>query len=260
MLAMRDVGVRVIELRERDRRRNLPTVLGRHVKERAWPLRHLDFTLEAGEAVYVVDLATHRPALFLRLATGLLRPDEGVVELAPRSLLATPPGRKLTRSLSVGQAIRLISGSYGLSDKAIDRRFDEIAEFAGVTKILHKVCDTQSRSTMAQVSFAAATSAPVDLIAFDRSAVVGDKEFRPKCLARLSELKESGKGLIVYSADPRQVRKVADRGLVLDGEATRELSPADFAQLLIDEKAGKVGKGRKRRRRARDHDPDDDDL
>lgn len=260
MLTMTDVGVRVIELRERDRRRNLPTVLGRHIKERAWPLRHLDFTIEGGQTVYVVDLATHRPALFLRLATGLLRPDEGTVSLPPRSLLATPVNRKVTRSLSVGQAIRLISGTYGMSDKAIDRRFDDIAEFAGVTKILHKVCDTQSRSTMAQVSFAAATSAPVDLIAFDRSAIVGDPEFRPKCFARLAELKASGKGLIVYSTDPRQVRKVADRGLVLDGGATRELTPAEFAQLLIDEKAEKTGKGRKGRRRKRDHDPDDDDL
>ena len=43
MLEMRDVGVRVIEMKDRDRRSNLPTVLGRKVKVKTWPVRHLDF-------------------------------------------------------------------------------------------------------------------------------------------------------------------------------------------------------------------------
>lgn len=249
MLTLTDVGVRVVEMKQRRRRENVPTVLGQQVKERTWPVRHLNFQLEAGEAVFVLDIANHRPALFLRLVTGLLAPDEGTVTLPRRSLLSVAPSRKQLKYLSVEQSLRFIAGCCGLSDRAIDRKFDDMVEFAGVSRLLHRQSQSQPRHVLAQIGFAVATTAPVDLLAFDRTAIVGDKEFRAKCVQRLNELKTAGKGLVIYSQDVRQVRAVADRGLVLDGDKSAEFDPDMFARMVIDDKQGRWQQKRKRRRR-----------
>ena len=256
LLTMSDVGVRVVELRERKRGGKLPTVLGRQVKEQAWPLRHLDFSLEDGQTVYVLDLATHRPALFLRLATGTLRCDEGTITLPPRSLLARPAGRRQVRSLSVGQSIRMMAGLYGMGDKAIDRRFDEMVDFAEVSRVVNRPIESQHRQVIAQVAFAAAICSRAELIAFDRCALVGDRRFRNKCARRIAELKKSGTGFVVFSPDARQVLELADRGLVLDGDHSREVPPAELAGLLIADKKEQRHRHRKRRRRRRKQEGD----
>ena len=256
LLTMSDVGVRVVELRERKRGGKLPTVLGRQVKEQAWPLRHLDFSLGDGQTVYVLDLATHRPALFLRLATGTLRCDEGTITLPPRSLLARPAGRRQVRSLSVGQSIRMMAGLYGMGDKAIDRRFDEMVDFAEVSRVVNRPIESQHRQVIAQIAFAAAICSRVELIAFDRCALVGDRRFRNKCARRIAELKKSGTGFVVFSPDARQVLELADRGLVLDGDHSREVPPAELAGLLIADKKEQRQRHRQRRRRRRKQEGD----
>ncbi len=257
LLSMSDAGVRVVELRERNRGRNLPTVLGRHVREQAWPVRHLDFSLKRGETVYVLDLVTHRPALFLRLATGTLRPDEGTIALPRRSVLARPAGRRQVRSLSVGQSLRMMAGLYGLADKTIDRRFEEMAEFAEVTRVLNRPIESQHRSVVAQVAFAAAACSRTDLIAFDRCAVVGDKAFRRKCARKIAELKKAGTGFVVYSPDPKQIVGMADRGLVIAGPDTREVNPAELAGMLVADKKERRERHRRQRQRQRKQDGDD---
>lgn len=251
-LTMSDVGVRVIELRERSRRRRLPTVLGRQVKERAWPVRHLDFRMEGGEAVFILDAVNNKPGLFLRLSTGLLAPDEGSVTLPRRSILASTPKRPTVRSMSVGQALRFTAGCYGMSDSLIDRRFDEMVEFAEVGRLLHRPSESQPRHVLAQIGFAAAVCSPAELVAFDGSAVVGDKEFRDKCYAKLDQMRAAGKGIIVSSQDIRQIRRLADRGLVLEGSRSRDLDPSSFIDVVVSHKKGLLAKKlrRKQRRRA----------
>ena len=249
MLEMRDVGVRVIEMKDRDRRSNLPTVLGRKVKVKTWPVRHLDFSMTPGETVFVLDLANDRPSLFLRLATGLLRPDEGTIELPAHSVMVTPPNGRVLKSLSIGQSARLMAGLYGMPDHAIERRFDEIVRLAGVGSRVNEGTDSVPRRMLQQVAFAAATSASADLYAFDRMALVGDREYHEQCKQRLAELKAAGHGIVIYSQNPAHVREMGDRGLVLDGARTRTTDPDTLAKLLIDVKKGRLKKRRKKRRR-----------
>lgn len=255
-LTMTDVGVRVIEMRDRSRRTNVPTVLGRKVKERAWPLRNLNFTMSGGETVFVLDIANDRPTLFLRLATGLLTPDEGKVQTPGRAVLAAPPRRKTITSLSVEQALRMTAGLYGLPDRMIERRFEEMVEFAEAGRLLHRPVDGQPKHIIDQLSFAAATCSLAPLVAFDRNVEVGPREFKEKCRAKLSEMKDAGRGILVFSQDPRQVRRLADRGLVLDGSTSQVLEPKAFADLLIEHKAGRLAE-RKRRKRKRKKDGDE---
>lgn len=256
LIEMSDVGVRVVELRERRRRGKLPTFLGQKVKERAWPLRHLDFTLAAGQAVAVIDVDSDRPGVFLRIATGLLRPDEGTVSLPPRSLLAMTPRRKTIRSLSVGQTVRMVAGLYGLNDRMVNRRFDEIVAFAEVERQLHRRSESQSKHVIAQIAFAAAVCSPADVIAFDGNAAVGPPPFKEKCYSRLNELKDAGRGLLIATTDARQIKTVADHGLVLAGESSRVLAVDEFTTVVTDHKRGRT-QLRKARKKRKKRDGDD---
>lgn len=51
-----------------------------------WPLRHIELNAAAGEVVAVVGMRSQGKTTLLRLAAGMLSPDEGVVLLEGRRL------------------------------------------------------------------------------------------------------------------------------------------------------------------------------
>lgn len=248
LLDLSDVGVRAIEMKTRTRKSNVPTLIGAKVKERTWPIRHLDFTMQPGETVFVTDVGGSRPAVFFRVVCGMIPIDEGKARLPTRTVLSHRMRGRLVRGLSLGQAIRMMCGLHGLPDRGIERRFDEMVEFAEVGRHLHQTVDMVPRHLMQQAMFTTAAFVPADLYTFDGTGFVGSAAFRQKCGGRLRELAEQGKGVLISASGQRLVTQYGDRGLVLDGEHSRDVPVAEFVGILADKTKPP---GRKRRRKKR---------
>lgn len=250
LLTLSDVGVRAVETRSRTRRSNLPTVLGAKVKERVWPIRHLDFTMQPGETVFVTDVGASRPAVFFRMVCGMIPIDEGQARLPARTVLSYRMRGRMVRGLSIGQVIRMTCGLHGMPDRGIERRFDDMVAFAEVGKFLHLTVDAVPRQVLHQAQFAATVAVPADLYTFDGTAFVGTADFRLKCGIRLKELASQGRGLMISGAGPRLLRTHGDRGLVLDGEDSRAVSIDEF--LEVRQQAMLQAEKNRRRRKKRD--------
>ena len=120
-----------------------------------------------------------------------------------------------------------------MPDHAIERRFDEIVRLAGVGSRVNEGTDSVPRRMLQRVAFAAATSASADLYAFDRMALVGDREYHEQCKQRLAELKAAGHGIVIYRRIRRMFGKWATAGSCWTGR-TRTTDPDTLAKLLID--------------------------
>jgi ABC-2 type transport system ATP-binding protein len=55
-----------------------------------------------------------------------------------------------------------------------------------------------------------------DVFLVDEILAVGDEPFQAKCLARIRQLSDEGRTLVVVSHDLDLVEKVCDRGVVLE--------------------------------------------
>lgn len=125
---------------------------------------------------------------------GMIPIDEGTARLPRRTILSRTTSGRLLRNLSLGQALRVMCGPHGMPDKGIDRRFDEMVDFAEAAGHLHLPIEATPRQVIQQVDFTMSVFVPADLYTFDRTAFVGSPAFRQKCGLRLRDMAARGKG------------------------------------------------------------------
>ncbi|MDP4013978.1 MAG: hypothetical protein U0990_11300 [Candidatus Nanopelagicales bacterium] len=254
--ALADVGARgLIVKRTRRRFSRIPTLAGGKDRRPYWILRNVTMEVNPGEALFIVDSSTHRRQTVMRLMSGLVDPDEGSVVVPPRSLLLPVPRFRQVKTLSIGQSLRLLAGIHGMTDREIDERFDSIAERAGVRRIIHRPVDETSSFMLRQLAFCVATSAPVNLLALDSMAEVGTQGFRPTCVPQLQDLMSKGMALVVVSRDPKLLRTLATRVVLLTAKGAAPVDPDTAVQVMRTMRSeARVG------RRRTDEDDRDDEV
>ena len=99
--------------------------------------------------------------------------------------------------------------------REIQRRFDEIVDFAGIGDYLDTPVKRYSSGMYARLGFAVAAHVDPDVLLVDEVLAVGDYAFQMKCYARMDELRSRGTTLVLVSHNFDIIRRVCDQGLVM---------------------------------------------
>lgn len=208
--------------------------------ETFWALRNVSFDIHQGEAVGVVGANGGGKSTLLKIIAGVLLPDEGSVQVnggvAP--LIELTGGFRA--ELSARDNVELTAGLHGLPPKEIERRFDEIVDFAGpqVRKNLDMAYRHFSSGMQVRLGFAVITTLDEPIIVVDEVLAVGDKAFREQCYRRMEALLEQGRTLFLVSHSEQDLRRFATRGLYLrQGELALD-SPIEEVLDAYDEDLG----------------------
>jgi ABC-2 type transport system ATP-binding protein len=138
VIEVNDVGIRF--KRNRRSRRTFKDLFStrkrRSKPDEFWALRHVDFTVQRGEAIGVVGRNGQGKSTLLKLVAGVVLSDEGrvVVREGVAPLIEITGG--FVDDLTVRDNVYLTAGLHGMSRKQIDDRFDEIIEFAEIGEFL----------------------------------------------------------------------------------------------------------------------------
>ena len=181
-----------------------------------WPLRHVSFTVNYGEAIGVVGRNGQGKSTLLKLVAGVLLPDEGTVQVhggvAP--LIELTGG--FAADLTVRENVRLIAGLHGMSRAEIDARFDDIIAFAEIGDFLDTPYKHLSSGMKVRLAFSVVSQLDEPILLVDEVLAVGDKAFRDKCYKRIDELLAEGRTLFFVSHNERDLRRFCTRGLYLN--------------------------------------------
>lgn len=179
-------------------------------------LDDVSFTIEQGESIGLMGLNGSGKSTLLKLVNGIMRPDEGEILTRGRiaGLIATGAG--FHPQLSGRDNIFLNAAVLGMSEAETRRKFDDIVEFADVGKHLDSQVGHYSSGMFSRLGFAVAIHVDSDIFLADEVLAVGDKPFKKKCLARMQEIRDSGRTLVYVSHAPGSVRKMCDRVIVLE--------------------------------------------
>ena len=85
----------------------------------------------------------------------------------------------------------------GLSTAEIEKRFDEVVEFAEIADAIDAPVQTYSSGMAARLGFACAVHIEPDILLIDEVLAVGDVKFKMKCHRKLSELRKNGTAFIL---------------------------------------------------------------
>jgi len=176
----------------------------------------VSFEVEQGESIGLMGLNGSGKSTLLKLINGVMRPDTGQVLTRGRiaGLIATGTG--FHPQLTGRDNIFLNAAILGMTEKETKAKFDDIIDFADIGKFIDTPVGHYSSGMSSRLGFAVAVNTHSDIFLVDEVLAVGDKPFKKKCLAKMQEIRDSGRTLFYVSHAAGSVRKMCDRVIVLE--------------------------------------------
>lgn len=179
----------------------------------------VSFSIAEGESVALLGFNGSGKSTSLKMISGVLRPDTGQVLTRGRVAGLIEVGAGFHPDLSGRENIFLNAAILGMSKKEIEERYDDIVAFSEIEQFIDTEVKHYSSGMFLRLAFSVAIHTEVDILLIDEILSVGDEPFQQKCLARIRELHNAGKTLVVVSHDLDMVSDLCDRGILLrDGK------------------------------------------
>jgi len=118
--------------------------------------------------------------------------------------------------LSGRENIYLNGAIMGLRKWEIDKKLDEIIDFAGVEKYLDTPVKRYSSGMYVRLAFAVAAHLEPDILIVDEVLAVGDAEFQKKCLGKMKDVSEGqGRTVLFVSHQMAAIAQLSTSCVVL---------------------------------------------
>jgi len=179
-------------------------------------LDDVDFAVGRGEAVGIIGPNGAGKSTVLKLLAGILRPDEGEVEVDGRLSALIEVGAGFHGDLTGRENIFLNGAILGMSRTELRGKLNAIVAFAGIERFLDMPVKRYSSGMYARLGFSIAAHVEPEVLLVDEVLSVGDAVFRLRCLERMRRLVESGTALVFVTHDLDQMRSICPRAMVLE--------------------------------------------
>lgn len=209
-------------------------------KEEHWVLKHVNFSIHAGEAIGIVGQNGAGKSTLLKMITGTLQPTEGNVQVNGRIAAILELGMGFTPDLTGRQNVYHAAGLMGFTADRIDEVIKEIEAFAEIGTYFDEPVRTYSSGMQMRVAFAVATAIRPEILIVDEALSVGDSYFQHKSFDRIREFQQQGTTLLIVSHDRGSIQALCNRAILLEkGTVIKDGKPEevmDFYNALIAEK------------------------
>ena len=205
-----------------------------------YALRNLSFEVETGETVGIIGTNGSGKSTVLKIITGLLNPSGGSVTIHGRISALLELGAGFNPEYTGIENIYLNGTMMGFSREEIDRKMDDILEFADIGEFVYQPVKTYSSGMFVRLAFAVAINIEPEVLIVDEALSVGDVFFQAKCFHKFEEFKKMGKTILFVSHDLGSVSKYCDRVILLNkGSKLAEGTPKDmidmYKKLLVNQ-------------------------
>lgn len=210
-------------------------------KARFFALRDASFALDAGEAVAMLGEAGAGKSTVARLLGGVLAPDVGTVSVSGRCVLIAHGTAGFKPMLTVQENLLFKSALLGMSRKDAFARKEAILQFANLEDLEQKKLFDIPAEFAVKLGQSICLHADADLYVFDGKIVVGDEEFRERCLQRILLLMKKATVFFLVSK-PQLIEFPLTRVLILQaGRIVYDGPVADghayYEQIRVEMKA-----------------------
>lgn len=175
----------------------------------------VSFELKRGFTLGILGVNGSGKSTLLRLLNGIYQPDKGRIEVRGRigALIALGAG---FHPLMTGRENIYLNGVIlGMRRKEIDRKFEDIVNFADIGEFLDAPVKTYSSGMNVRLGFAIAIHAEPDLLLIDEVLSVGDVNFQKKCFDRILDMVRDGTSIIFVSHSISAIERLCTKCLLM---------------------------------------------
>ena len=176
----------------------------------------VSFNVTEGESVALLGFNGSGKSTLLKLISGVLRPDDGAVRTRGRVAGLIEVGAGFHPDLTGRENVYLNGAILGMTERQIGERFDEIVAFSEIEQFIDTEVKFYSSGMFLRLAFSVAVHTNPDVFLVDEILAVGGVPFLRKCVDRIHELQESGCSLVIVSHDLELIKRLCNRGILLE--------------------------------------------
>jgi lipopolysaccharide transport system ATP-binding protein len=184
-----------------------------------WALKDINFQVSQGEALGIIGRNGAGKSTLLKILSRVTAPTTGVVKVRGRIASLLEVGTGFHPELTGRENIYLNGTILGMKKAEIDRKFDEIVDFAGEEQFIDTPVKRYSSGMYVRLAFAVAAHLEPEILIVDEVLAVGDAEFQNKCLGKMSAVAHGGRTVLFVSHNMVAISALCSRTLWLDGGA-----------------------------------------
>ena len=179
-------------------------------------LSDVSFSVQKGSTYGVIGRNGSGKSTALKLVAGITKPTSGSVEVQGRISALIELGAGFHPEISGRENVFINGIMLGLTRREVQRRFDEIVEFAELQEFINAPVKTYSSGMYMRLGFAVAIHVDPDVLLVDEVLAVGDEAFTHKCLDKFAEFRRKGRTILLVTHSLGLVERFCDQALWLD--------------------------------------------
>lgn len=190
-------------------------------------LRDVSVQIGRGEVVGIVGRNGAGKSTLLKILSRITRPTSGHATLFGRvgSLLEVATG--FHPELTGRDNVYLNGAILGMARAEIQRKFDDIVDFSGVSKFIDTPVKRYSSGMYVRLAFAVAAHLEPEILLVDEVLAVGDAAFQRQCMGRMQDISRSGRTILFVSHNMPSITRLCDRALLFAEGRLVDDGPAD---------------------------------
>jgi len=179
-------------------------------------LDNVSFTVDQGEVVGIIGHNGAGKSTLLKILSRISTPTSGTVRVRGRIAPLIEVGAGFVPDFTGRENVYLNGAILGMPRKEIDKKFDEIVDFAEMADFIDTPVKRYSSGMQVKLAFAVATSIESEVLIVDEVLAVGDLAFQRKCYDRVEQfVRRKDRTILLVSHNLRQVERLCSRTLLL---------------------------------------------
>jgi len=196
-----------------------------------WALKDVSFQVKKGEILGIIGSNGAGKSTLLKILSCITKPTEGRARITGRVRSLLEVGTGFHNELTGRENIYLNGSILGMKKSDIDKKYNEIVDFANVDKFIDTPIKHYSTGMSMRLAFSVAAYLRSEILLIDEVLAVGDIEFQRKCLGKIEDSRNEGRTIIFISHQMSAIRTLCqdviwmDKGKIIDkGESNSIVS------------------------------------
>lgn len=196
-------------------------------QEEFWALKDVSFEIKQGDRVGIIGRNGAGKSTLLKILSRITEPTNGRIGINGRIASLLEVGTGFHPELTGRENIFLNGAVLGMSRVEIQRKFDEIVDFAEVEKFLDTPVKRYSSGMYVRLAFAVAAHLEPEILIVDEVLAVGDAQFQKKCIKKMGEVASEGRTILFVSHNVGAINALCSKAVYLAKGEVKEAGKAE---------------------------------
>ncbi|TAL67553.1 MAG: ABC transporter ATP-binding protein [Bacteroidetes bacterium] len=193
------------------------SVSNKELKQHLLALDDISFDVQKSEILGIIGPNGAGKSTLLKILSKVTTPTKGIIKIKGRIGSLLEVGTGFHPELTGRENIYLNGAILGMRKFEIDKKLDEIINFAEMEKFIDTPVKRYSSGMYVRLAFAVAAYLEPEILIVDEVLAVGDAQFQKKCIGKMSEVSKSeGRAVLFVSHNMGTIKLLCSRVILIN--------------------------------------------